>query len=437
MKKIIGIVQNVEVAGKHGPFAVATVDGLEGSVTFALSPPVWSAKDHPSPGSKVVLSDLTQKRAGWRAGGVKPYSFQDKEWAKKRELIATAKSKALVIERSEPELVRATLYPLSEYLSQGICHANKSISIGSFWSSHPEMIVAHDYFVEREVLPALKEATKSFGLYQVAKELVEVALPGYGVMGEDDMACFWGSTVCDKPDVDRDGMSPQTYKKLWGGRTNSELAATLGVKRYFGPIMDLAIAHVQANLFCPSKFFNCHATRIGQVAGRFSYVDYLAYVEMCKRLLKNGLYDWTIEQTPERWDMLEPAIKLYGFEEVIEPMMQAYLSIADIPGTKDCKYHYSLFAKSVADLYPYLIPLAVRRGVSVIYEALLPIANGIRDLYHQGVFLEPNDGSQIHREEKFFAGIGQDYLDLLPEMPVNEAVKIVSTSWTPKLHGFA
>jgi len=60
-----GVIQKVD-SGKHGPYAIATVQGL-GSVTFSLEKSVWDEEDAPEPGEIVVLSKLREKRAGWRA----------------------------------------------------------------------------------------------------------------------------------------------------------------------------------------------------------------------------------------------------------------------------------------------------------------------------------------------------------------------------------
>lgn len=67
MDNIKAVVQKVIREGKHGPFAVATSDQLEGSVTFSLEPTVWEEKDWPEEGMVVLLGKLRQKRAGWRA----------------------------------------------------------------------------------------------------------------------------------------------------------------------------------------------------------------------------------------------------------------------------------------------------------------------------------------------------------------------------------
>lgn len=67
METIKAIIQKVIPDGKHGPFAVATADQLDGSVTFSLEPTVWIEADWPEQGMVVVLGKLRQKRAGWRA----------------------------------------------------------------------------------------------------------------------------------------------------------------------------------------------------------------------------------------------------------------------------------------------------------------------------------------------------------------------------------
>jgi len=64
---IKAVVQKVIREGKHGPFAVATSDQLEGSVTFSLEPTVWKEKEWPEEGMMVYLGELRRKRAGWRA----------------------------------------------------------------------------------------------------------------------------------------------------------------------------------------------------------------------------------------------------------------------------------------------------------------------------------------------------------------------------------
>jgi hypothetical protein len=63
---IRGVIQKIHSDGRHGPYAIATVEGL-GSVTFSLEKRVWDEEDKPEPGEIVMLSKLREKRAGWRA----------------------------------------------------------------------------------------------------------------------------------------------------------------------------------------------------------------------------------------------------------------------------------------------------------------------------------------------------------------------------------
>lgn len=63
---IKAVVQDVQ-EGRHGPFAIATAEGIDGSITFSLEQPVWEEHDHPEPGHCVFLTDIRRKEAGWRA----------------------------------------------------------------------------------------------------------------------------------------------------------------------------------------------------------------------------------------------------------------------------------------------------------------------------------------------------------------------------------
>lgn len=64
---VIATIQSVIPKGKHGAYAVATANEVEGSITFSLARPVWTENDQPEPGTRVILSDLRLKSAGWRA----------------------------------------------------------------------------------------------------------------------------------------------------------------------------------------------------------------------------------------------------------------------------------------------------------------------------------------------------------------------------------
>lgn len=54
-------------SGRFGPFAIASSDMVDGSVTFSLRQPVWDETRDPEPGDTVYLSTLRRTKAGWRA----------------------------------------------------------------------------------------------------------------------------------------------------------------------------------------------------------------------------------------------------------------------------------------------------------------------------------------------------------------------------------
>ena len=85
MNTIKAVVHKVIRDGTHGPFAVATSEGIDGSVTFSLDPSVWKEKEWPESGMVVSLGKLRKKRAGWRAKEVrfwKPSDEQSQQQAK-------------------------------------------------------------------------------------------------------------------------------------------------------------------------------------------------------------------------------------------------------------------------------------------------------------------------------------------------------------------
>ncbi len=67
MEEIKAVIQKVVSEGDHGPFAVATSESIDGSITFSLEPTVWQEDEWPEEGMIVVLGKLRKKRAGWRA----------------------------------------------------------------------------------------------------------------------------------------------------------------------------------------------------------------------------------------------------------------------------------------------------------------------------------------------------------------------------------
>lgn len=71
METYVAVVDKV-VNGKHGQYAVAHSEQLDGSVTFSLKSPVWQESSLPEGGIKVILSDLQYKSgAGWRSGSAR------------------------------------------------------------------------------------------------------------------------------------------------------------------------------------------------------------------------------------------------------------------------------------------------------------------------------------------------------------------------------
>lgn len=73
---IVAVVQRV-LNGEHGPYAVTTAQGVEGSITFSLAEDVWEGGSDPDPGEMVLLSSLIRKKAGWRAGRARRYTLDD------------------------------------------------------------------------------------------------------------------------------------------------------------------------------------------------------------------------------------------------------------------------------------------------------------------------------------------------------------------------
>jgi hypothetical protein len=76
---IKAVVQKVITDGKHGPYAVASAEGLVGSITFSLEPTVWIEEDLPEEGTIVYLTNLRQKRAGWRAKKGQYFKLSDEQ----------------------------------------------------------------------------------------------------------------------------------------------------------------------------------------------------------------------------------------------------------------------------------------------------------------------------------------------------------------------
>jgi hypothetical protein len=110
---IKAVVQKVLPNGKHGPFAVASSDGLKGSITFSLESNVWQEDEWPEEGMFVFLGKLRQKRAGWRAK-------QGRFWKPSDE--QTERSKAMEVKTETTQQVPRFLYPKSrQFPFDGVC----------------------------------------------------------------------------------------------------------------------------------------------------------------------------------------------------------------------------------------------------------------------------------------------------------------------------
>ncbi|MFA6459241.1 MAG: hypothetical protein WCV79_02490 [Candidatus Paceibacterota bacterium] len=308
------------------------------------------------------------------------------------------------------------------------------MSIGGGWSENPDTpTVSHADFVADAVLPALETACKRFGQERVAAEIVEVALPIYkreATLGNgksnrksDETAAFLSCTM-------RGG---HENGNISANVTNPMLAEKYGVRYVFGPISELGVVHQETNVFgSTGKFFHHHACRMGEVVDNFSEVDYIAYIETCKLLLRHGIYDWSIENNPEQWGMLRPSIRLYGMSAVLTPMAQAMIDIAHLPGTKEVKYQYSLMCSTIRGLYPIMIPKVRNNGVEEINKMLRPIVDFVLELSKEGVF-KNKDAYYETAEGRFFSSLGDDYLDDIRKKGIQQVLKEIRLPWLKKL----
>lgn len=319
------------------------------------------------------------------------------------------------------------LVPLSEHRSQ--LSTSDGYQIGSFNSSDPETpTISHADFVEQHVLPKLEGACNNFGQQNVAAEIVQCALPlyqkerMYGSIPSDETAAFLSCTLSGGYEAGNISSNVE----------NVELAAKYGIKYVFGPICDLGIVHQEEKVFSVSKFFHHHACRMGEVVDNFSYDDYLAYIEVCKMLLRNGLYDWSVEQSPENWGMLRPSIRLYGMQSVLEPMAKSMIDIGHLPGTKDLKYKFSLMISTIRGLFPLMIPKVRKKGVEEIEKMLQPITNFILELSEEGAFRANSCGYYGSEESKFFQMFGDNLKDI-HKKGITQFLKEIRPVWVPKL----
>ena len=87
-EKVLGVVARVVRKGKHGPYAISYAKNSairEALVTFSLAVPCWVESTIPERGVLVVLTDITKKRAGWRAGSARYVRVADAEFVAEHE----------------------------------------------------------------------------------------------------------------------------------------------------------------------------------------------------------------------------------------------------------------------------------------------------------------------------------------------------------------
>lgn len=72
------VVERVVPQGRHGPYMVTRSDGeARLNITVSLDKTVWQEQTLPEPGTYVILSQLSKKRAGWRAGSARLLQLSD------------------------------------------------------------------------------------------------------------------------------------------------------------------------------------------------------------------------------------------------------------------------------------------------------------------------------------------------------------------------
>lgn len=69
----------VRVSVRNGPYATAHAKGVTGSITFSLRSSVWKEEVPPTPGCIVILDNLIQQRAGWRALSARLFQPEDEQ----------------------------------------------------------------------------------------------------------------------------------------------------------------------------------------------------------------------------------------------------------------------------------------------------------------------------------------------------------------------
>ena len=72
--EFVVVVQDVR-DGEHGLYAIVNAPAklrIEGSITFSISKSVWNQDRSPEKGEKVIIGDITEKPAGYRANRARP-----------------------------------------------------------------------------------------------------------------------------------------------------------------------------------------------------------------------------------------------------------------------------------------------------------------------------------------------------------------------------
>lgn len=307
----------------------------------------------------------------------------------------------------------------------------KNRKIGGGFSTNPETpTVSHADFVAETVLPSLETICNRFGQEAVATDIVELTLPIYA--GEEQV-----SANSPFPDYYAAAFLSCTLR---GGReignisanvTNPQLVEKYGMKYVFGPICELGIVHMTTNVFNPSKYFHHQACRMGEVIDNFSQADYIAYIEVAKNLLRHGIYDWSIEHSPEEWGMLRPVIKLHGMSAVLSALARPMIDIAHLPGTKEVKYKYSLMHYTIRGLLPILLPKVRSDGVDEIDKMLGPIAEFVLDLSKEGAFR--HEAYDETTEGKFFCALVDNHLDDIKQVGVKRVLQQIRLHWLREL----